>query len=288
MADWQRVTEPRTSTAVAEIVARSAFARPDRKAPPLWVLLNRVRTGVRSAQEIRGLLRDAGWNVFTVMIPTRDDFKQATAFSVERASRRAVRRTGHGDGDEGADQAWLSVRTCAQEPPPPTATRTTRSSHPECAGHICGQRLEPRQPTEPVPLRDQPFTLAHWAATLPERDVTARGGERAAQHRGTEGAGRVPPRHRQRARRRVASGPRAGDRAPPPPVPRRRYPHLGALPRSRTRRHDRAGGPPTTRRMAVGQGRAGCTRQARAGIPCTRHARLRRQHLQRAGRRATT
>lgn len=86
MADWQRVTEPRTSTAVAEIVARSAFARPDRKAPPLWVLLNRVRTGVKSAQEIRGMLRDAGWNVFTVMIPTRDEFKQATAFSVERAS----------------------------------------------------------------------------------------------------------------------------------------------------------------------------------------------------------
>lgn len=87
MADWQRVTEPRTSTAVAEIVARSAYARPDRKAPPVWVLLNRVRTGVRSAQEIRGMLRDAGWNVFTVMIPNLDELKQATAFSVERASR---------------------------------------------------------------------------------------------------------------------------------------------------------------------------------------------------------
>ncbi|MEY9998191.1 hypothetical protein ABIE67_010312 [Streptomyces sp. V4I8] len=87
MADWQRVTEPRTSTPVAEIVARSAYTRADRKAPPVWVLLNRVRTGVRSAQEIRGMLRDAGWNVFTVMIPNLDELKQATAFSVERASR---------------------------------------------------------------------------------------------------------------------------------------------------------------------------------------------------------
>ncbi|MGW5043049.1 ParA family protein [Streptomyces parvulus] len=87
MADWQRVTKPRTSTAVSEIVARSAFARPDRKAPPLWVLLNRVRTGVLSAKTIRDLLRDAGWDVFTVMIPNLDDLKQATAFSVERASR---------------------------------------------------------------------------------------------------------------------------------------------------------------------------------------------------------
>ncbi|WP_406257517.1 plasmid partition protein [Streptomyces chartreusis] len=87
MADWQRVTEPRTSTAVAEIVARSAFTRADRKAPPLCVLLNRVRTGVRSAKDIRDMLRDAGWDVFTVMIPNLDELKQATAFSVENASR---------------------------------------------------------------------------------------------------------------------------------------------------------------------------------------------------------
>lgn len=87
MADWQRVTEPRTSTPVAEIVARSAFARPDRKAPPVWILLNRVRTGVRSAQDIRNMLREAGWNVFTVMIPNRDELKQATAFSVDHAAR---------------------------------------------------------------------------------------------------------------------------------------------------------------------------------------------------------
>lgn len=87
MADYQRVTQPRTSTPVADMVARSAYVRPDRKAPPVWVLLNRVRTGVRSANEIRGMLRDSGWNVFSVMIPVLDDLKQATAFSVENASR---------------------------------------------------------------------------------------------------------------------------------------------------------------------------------------------------------
>ncbi|WP_327359887.1 plasmid partition protein [Streptomyces sp. NBC_01304] len=86
MADWQRVTMPRTSTPVADMVARSAYVRPDRKAPPVWVLLNRVRTGVRSAKDIRDMLRDAEWNVFTVMIPVLDDLKQATAFSVERAA----------------------------------------------------------------------------------------------------------------------------------------------------------------------------------------------------------
>ncbi|MET7843662.1 plasmid partition protein [Streptomyces sp. NPDC005356] len=89
MADWQRVTAPRTSTPIADMVARSAYVRPDRKAPPVWILLNRVRTGVKSAQEIRGMLRDDGWNVFSVMIPVRDDLKQATAFAVERASHGA-------------------------------------------------------------------------------------------------------------------------------------------------------------------------------------------------------
>lgn len=86
MADWQRVTKPRTSTAVAEIVARSAFARPNRDAPPVWVLFNRVRKGIQSAKEIRDMMREAGWNVFTVMIPARDEIKQATAFSVKRAA----------------------------------------------------------------------------------------------------------------------------------------------------------------------------------------------------------
>lgn len=86
MADWQRVTQPRTSTPIADIVARSAFARPGRQAPPLWVLLNRVRTGVRSAKDIRDMMKEADWNLFTVMIPVRDEIKQATAFPVERAA----------------------------------------------------------------------------------------------------------------------------------------------------------------------------------------------------------
>ncbi|MFF4647477.1 plasmid partition protein [Streptomyces sp. NPDC001389] len=86
MADWQRVTKPRTSTAVKEIVARSAFARPGREAPPLWVLFNRVRSGVKSAREIRDLMSEEGWNLFTVMIPMWDEIKQATAFPVERAA----------------------------------------------------------------------------------------------------------------------------------------------------------------------------------------------------------
>ncbi|MDQ1013397.1 cellulose biosynthesis protein BcsQ [Streptomyces sp. V4I23] len=43
MADYQRVHQPRTSTPVKTMVGRSAFDRPSRTAPPMWVLLNRVR-----------------------------------------------------------------------------------------------------------------------------------------------------------------------------------------------------------------------------------------------------
>jgi cellulose biosynthesis protein BcsQ len=87
MADWQRVTKPRTSTPIRDMVERSAYVRPDRKAPPVWILLNRVRANVRSVGEFRTLLTDAGWNVFTVVIPAREDLKQATGFDVQRASR---------------------------------------------------------------------------------------------------------------------------------------------------------------------------------------------------------
>jgi hypothetical protein len=87
MADWQRVTKPRTSTPIRDMVERSAYVRPDRKAPPVWILLNRVRANVRSVGEFRTLLTNAGWNVFTVVIPAREDLKQATGFDVQRASR---------------------------------------------------------------------------------------------------------------------------------------------------------------------------------------------------------
>ncbi|MEV6058323.1 hypothetical protein [Streptomyces sp. NPDC052107] len=35
-----------------------------------------------------------------------------------------------------------------------------------------GTALDTTQETSPAKLRDQPFTLTHWGATLPERDVT--------------------------------------------------------------------------------------------------------------------
>ncbi|MEV7275239.1 plasmid partition protein [Streptomyces bacillaris] len=87
MADYQRVHQPRTSTPVKTMVGRSAFDRPSREAPPMWVLLNRVRPVVRSEGEIRNLLIDADYNVLTVKIPVLDEIKQATGFTVERASR---------------------------------------------------------------------------------------------------------------------------------------------------------------------------------------------------------
>ncbi|MGD6757286.1 ParA family protein [Streptomyces sp. BH105] len=87
MADYQRVHQPRTSTPVKTMVGRSAFDRPSREAPPLWVLLNRVRHNVRSEREIRDLLDEAGYNVFTVKIPVLDEIKQATGFPVEKAAK---------------------------------------------------------------------------------------------------------------------------------------------------------------------------------------------------------
>ncbi|MFD4483220.1 plasmid partition protein [Streptomyces sp. NPDC058471] len=87
MADYQRVHQPRTSTPVKTMVGRSAFDRPSRTAPPMWVLLNRARPIVKSEREIRGLLADADYQVFTVKIPLLDDIKQATGFPVERAAR---------------------------------------------------------------------------------------------------------------------------------------------------------------------------------------------------------
>ncbi|MFD8940252.1 plasmid partition protein, partial [Streptomyces sp. NPDC059578] len=58
-----------------------------RTAPPVWILLNRVRPIVRSEREIRSLLIEAGYSVLTVKIPVLDEIKQATGFSVERAAR---------------------------------------------------------------------------------------------------------------------------------------------------------------------------------------------------------
>ncbi len=55
------------------------------------------------------------------------------------------------------------------------ATRTpapaSSPSSPSLPAPSPGTALEPAQQT-PVRLRDQPFTLTHWGATLPERDVT--------------------------------------------------------------------------------------------------------------------
>ncbi|MGW2181234.1 ParA family protein [Streptomyces sp. NPDC001732] len=87
MADYQRVHQPRTSTPVKTMVGRSSFDRPSRTAPPMWVLLNRVRPNVRSEGEIRDLLLEADYNVLTVKIPVLDEIKQATGFPVVNADR---------------------------------------------------------------------------------------------------------------------------------------------------------------------------------------------------------
>lgn len=87
MADYQRVHQARTSTPIKSMVGRSAFDRPSRTAPPMWVLLNRVRPNVRSEREIRELLTEAEYNVLTVKIPVLDEIKQATGFPVDKAAR---------------------------------------------------------------------------------------------------------------------------------------------------------------------------------------------------------
>ncbi|MER6138328.1 hypothetical protein [Streptomyces sp. NPDC001815] len=52
------------------------------------------------------------------------------------------------------------------------ATTATATASPSAAAAPAGSALEPAPRTEAVRLRDQPFTLAHWGATLPERDAT--------------------------------------------------------------------------------------------------------------------
>jgi hypothetical protein len=37
---------------------------------------------------------------------------------------------------------------------------------------VSAAALAKLEPAQPVRLRDQPFTLAHWSATLPERHIT--------------------------------------------------------------------------------------------------------------------
>ncbi|MGW4623468.1 hypothetical protein [Streptomyces sp. NPDC004592] len=53
-----------------------------------------------------------------------------------------------------------------------TATRTTTAPGSNAPTPTTGTALATTQPA-PARLRDQPFTLAHWGATLPERDVPA-------------------------------------------------------------------------------------------------------------------
>lgn len=53
------------------------------------------------------------------------------------------------------------------------ATRTAPAATANPPAARPGTALDKHEPAEPARLRDQPFTLAHWSATLPERDVTA-------------------------------------------------------------------------------------------------------------------
>lgn len=53
-----------------------------------------------------------------------------------------------------------------------TATRTTAPSAASTPTVSTTTALATSGPAELVRLRDQPFTLAHWSATLPERDIT--------------------------------------------------------------------------------------------------------------------
>ncbi|MGW5043048.1 hypothetical protein ACWEQK_33395 [Streptomyces parvulus] len=52
-----------------------------------------------------------------------------------------------------------AAATVAAGPTAPSAANTSTA-------------LAKTEPAEPMRLRDQPFTLAHWSATLPERDIT--------------------------------------------------------------------------------------------------------------------
>ncbi|MFC7844423.1 hypothetical protein [Streptomyces sp. NPDC057382] len=52
------------------------------------------------------------------------------------------------------------------------ATRTMAPSATSAPVASTGSALAKPEPTGTVRLRDQPFTLAHWSATLPERDIT--------------------------------------------------------------------------------------------------------------------
>ncbi|MCP8709480.1 hypothetical protein [Streptomyces sp. AC04842] len=52
------------------------------------------------------------------------------------------------------------------------ATRTTAPPTVSPPPFSTTTALAKSEPAEPVRLRDQPFTLAHWSATLPERDIT--------------------------------------------------------------------------------------------------------------------
>ncbi|WP_030348924.1 hypothetical protein [Streptomyces sp. NRRL S-1022] len=56
-----------------------------------------------------------------------------------------------------------AAATAATQTPTNGSTATAAST---------GTALDTTQDTSPSKLRDQPFTLAHWGATLPERDVT--------------------------------------------------------------------------------------------------------------------
>ncbi|MEY9998192.1 hypothetical protein ABIE67_010313 [Streptomyces sp. V4I8] len=54
-----------------------------------------------------------------------------------------------------------------------TATRTPAASAPAASAASPGTDLATTPSANGLRLRDQPFTLTHWGATLPERDVTA-------------------------------------------------------------------------------------------------------------------
>ncbi|MFI1386651.1 plasmid partition protein [Embleya sp. NPDC020886] len=50
-------------------IQQIAPKRPDRSAPPTWVLLMRAQPNTRAPQEYRASLQESGWNVFSTVIP---------------------------------------------------------------------------------------------------------------------------------------------------------------------------------------------------------------------------
>ena len=85
-ADFLRVEKPVEDTPFRDIVKRSAVFRADGKPPTTWVLLNRCNP---SSPRNKGVtkfygdrMENAGWNVFTTVIPTMGHYALSMNFPI--------------------------------------------------------------------------------------------------------------------------------------------------------------------------------------------------------------